>query len=377
MRTWSRPVTLLTIVALLLGFAIQLQTGAAASYSAQWVWQNAYPTLERNQCYRFVVQFRNSGTATWYPDIVHLGTDRPQDRIPGFIREDRCTGQTSGWISGNRVALQESSVPPGGIGSFAFWYTVTPDHAFGVFREYFRPVADGITWMEDWGVYWDVAVVQGATVTQRDAVIREAFYALSPSASGLSSRTITTSQGIMVAGDWNYLWSDQAALSAMLAKYEQANSSVWRRYPYPYQYRATSTPNIGYSPLWGGRSEYGAYGGYGRGGQCKFFANLVLYRSSGYRLQLPTYSTMQYYTRSVGYARPGDVIFRYGSNLTPHVAIVTKILSGDPNSGTVTSVDVVDANWCNRCEIIQRHPISGSTLTQFRVYTGADQGWNW
>ena len=28
----------------------------------------------------------------------------------------------------------------------------------GTYREYFRAVADGVTWMEDYGIYWDVLV---------------------------------------------------------------------------------------------------------------------------------------------------------------------------------------------------------------------------
>lgn len=133
--------------------------GSPSDYRAQWVSQNPYPTLRRNQCYRFVVQFRNTGTAVWHPSVVRLGTDRPQDRIPGFIREDRCTSQPSGWIQPNRVILQELAVPPNSLGTFVFWYTVPHDKAFGTGREYFRPVADFVTWMDDWGVYWDVTVV--------------------------------------------------------------------------------------------------------------------------------------------------------------------------------------------------------------------------
>lgn len=128
-------------------------------YRSAWITQNAYPTLQRGESYRFSIQFRNVGSATWHRGVVNLGTDRSRDRIPGFIREDRRTGQPSGWISGNRVALQEVSVPPGGIGTFVFWYTVPHDHASGTFREYFRPVADGITWMDDCGCHWDVTVV--------------------------------------------------------------------------------------------------------------------------------------------------------------------------------------------------------------------------
>jgi hypothetical protein len=130
-------------------------------YRAAWVTQSGYPTLERNQCAQFSIQFRNVGRATWYKREVNLGTDRPRDRIPGFIREDRCSkpGEPSGWLSSNRVAMREQSVSPGGVATFLFWYTVPPDHQGGTIREYFRLVADGITWMEDCGCFWDVRVV--------------------------------------------------------------------------------------------------------------------------------------------------------------------------------------------------------------------------
>lgn len=132
-------------------------------YHAAFVGQNAYPTIEIGRCYQFVIQFRNTGRATWYRGVVNLGTDRPRDRIPGFIREDRCSGQPSGWINPNRVELRDAAVPPGGVGTFVFSYTVPSTHAVGVVREYFRPVADGVTWMEDCGCYWDVTVRRTVT----------------------------------------------------------------------------------------------------------------------------------------------------------------------------------------------------------------------
>jgi len=132
-------------------------------YHAAWVQQSGFPTIEIGRCHQFTIQFRNTGRATWYRGIVNLGTDRPRDRIPGFIREDRCSGQPSGWINPNRVELREASVPPGGVGTFVFSYTVPSTHAVGMVREYFRPVADGVTWMEDCGCYWDVTVRRTVT----------------------------------------------------------------------------------------------------------------------------------------------------------------------------------------------------------------------
>lgn len=164
-----RHLAIVLIVLLGTGISLELTPSAALAqysmsrnpgdYHAAFVGQNAYPTRQPGQCYRFEIQFRNTGTATWHRGVVNLGTDRPLDRVPGFLRED-CNGRSSGWVSPNRIPLQENAVSPGGIGTFVFSYTITPDHAAGTFREYFRPVADGITWMEDCGCYWDVTVVR-------------------------------------------------------------------------------------------------------------------------------------------------------------------------------------------------------------------------
>lgn len=125
------------------------------SYKAQYVTQNAYPTLAPGQSYQFEVQFKNTGLNTWQRNKLNLATDRVRDREPGF---DRIGGTPTGWISENRVQLVEESVAPGQTGTFRFWYTVPMGKSAGTYREYFRTVADGIRWLEDYGVYWDVTV---------------------------------------------------------------------------------------------------------------------------------------------------------------------------------------------------------------------------
>jgi hypothetical protein len=100
------------------------------------------------------VILRNTGTATWTQDVVHLGTSRDRDRVPNFLRQG--TGP-SGWTSPNRVKMQEQSVAPGYTATFSFWMQNewTPS---GTFNEYFQPVADGIGWLEDYGIYWGVRI---------------------------------------------------------------------------------------------------------------------------------------------------------------------------------------------------------------------------
>ncbi len=120
-----------------------------ASYHAKWVAQSPNPILKPGEITRLWVEFKNTGTTTWTPEIVKLGTANPLDRISYF----RCAS----WLSPNRIRLDQEKVAPGEIGRFTFTICA-PKNVYGTFREYFRPVADGITWMEDYGLYWDITV---------------------------------------------------------------------------------------------------------------------------------------------------------------------------------------------------------------------------
>ena len=127
----------------------------ADTYHSAWVSQTiTYPAFDYiapGQTAQLEVRIRNTGTTAWDKNTVFLGTDRPLDRIPSFIRQ-------SGWTAPNRIQLVESTVAPGQIGTFDFAYTAPMDKADGTYREYFRPVAEGITWLEDQGIFFDVEV---------------------------------------------------------------------------------------------------------------------------------------------------------------------------------------------------------------------------
>jgi hypothetical protein len=142
------------------------------SYLAEFVSQNTYPRLASGWSYKFSITVKNAGTTPWSPAVVHLGTDRDRDRIPGFIREDIVGGNPSGWLSANRIRMftdEITGLPEGDINlnglidanetaTFEFWLSVPATKADGVYKEYFSLVADGITWFNDLGIYWDVTV---------------------------------------------------------------------------------------------------------------------------------------------------------------------------------------------------------------------------
>ena len=125
------------------------------SYAYSFVSQNRYPVLSRRGSYKFVVRIKNTGTKTWRKNKVNLGTSHGTDRVSAFIRGG---GNPSGWISSNRIAFKESSVARNGIATYEFYMKVPSNMPSGVYNEYFQPVAEGIGWMRDVGIYWRVRV---------------------------------------------------------------------------------------------------------------------------------------------------------------------------------------------------------------------------
>jgi hypothetical protein len=132
------------------------------TYHAQWVAQSAYPTVAPGQLAEWVVAFRNTGTAGWYRGLLGanaaLGTSLPLNNE--FASQ---AGLDPGnWQYPSRVAVQTTEyVAPGQIGWFVV--QVRAPKAAGTFRFNVRPVIDGVTWLEDYGVYFELIVVAPKT----------------------------------------------------------------------------------------------------------------------------------------------------------------------------------------------------------------------
>lgn len=100
---------------------------------------------------RFVqIKIKNSGASTWYRWQTNLGTSNPRDRKSNLYDPS--------WLTENRAAtIKESSVSPGSIATFEFWVT---GNESGNYLEYFNPVHEGVTWMNDNGMYLPFTVEQ-------------------------------------------------------------------------------------------------------------------------------------------------------------------------------------------------------------------------
>jgi hypothetical protein len=91
---------------------------------------------------------KNTGAATWYKGGVNLALSNPIDRTS--------TLYDSSWPSQNRPAyFKEDSVAPGQEATYGFWVNL---QKVGAYKEYFTLVADGVTWMNDMGMYFEFNV---------------------------------------------------------------------------------------------------------------------------------------------------------------------------------------------------------------------------
>ena len=124
-----------------------------ANYHSDWATQSAYPTLQAGQVSGTLsIQFRNTGTSTW-----NRGTLGQEARLGINGVNEMWAALAVAWPFTTRPAVQaESSVAPGQLGTFTF--QIRAPSAPGVYYINLRPVIDGVTWMEDQGVFLVVTV---------------------------------------------------------------------------------------------------------------------------------------------------------------------------------------------------------------------------
>jgi len=131
-------------------FAIDIKVNPAI-YSAELINKSSNLVLTPGEETTLMVELRNKGNTVWSSagdKSTKLGTAKPLDRTSAFA--------TTTWPSQNRVAIVDRDTNPEEVGKFVF--TVKAPEKIGVYKEYFRPVVEGITWMEDLNIYWEINV---------------------------------------------------------------------------------------------------------------------------------------------------------------------------------------------------------------------------
>jgi len=131
---------------------LNTQKSLVGNYRWEYVGQSASGNLVAGQKTTWTLSARNTGTATWSnsgSNPVRLGTDRSRDRASSFC--------SNTWINCARPAqLNEASVPPGSIGTFTLQVQAPTNP--GSYNEYFNLVAEGNTWMNELGMFFNPSV---------------------------------------------------------------------------------------------------------------------------------------------------------------------------------------------------------------------------
>lgn len=121
-------------------------------YASAWASQEPLPRLARGASATVTVRVRNRGTSAWVrgtPSEARLG-------IPGDDTVYQQLGIADGWILGARPAVQaEPNVAPSEVATFSFRVRGA---LAGTFQIRLRPVVDGVTWLDDDGIYVVVSV---------------------------------------------------------------------------------------------------------------------------------------------------------------------------------------------------------------------------
>lgn len=117
---------------------------------SRWYTQSLSPVIVVGATADVMIQFRNVGHTRWIkgtPSEIRLGEvgERP---LPDDMKV--------GWPLPNRPAVQaEEVVHENQLATFSFKIAATIP---GAFRLRLRPVVDGVAWLEDEGIYIDIAV---------------------------------------------------------------------------------------------------------------------------------------------------------------------------------------------------------------------------
>ena len=134
-------------------------------FHARWYGQSGYPTLCPGGRSTATVAFYNTGSLGWVSgrmgEAAYLGTWGPepgQDAISPLGGDGTAGSLATGWPRYNRIAVQPAPyVGPGQVAWFQF--TIQAPLTPGYYRLYLRPLIEGATWLEDFGVFWLVTVL--------------------------------------------------------------------------------------------------------------------------------------------------------------------------------------------------------------------------
>lgn len=150
-------------------FAILCTTAAEEKpvYKAQALQKEIKVAADQGDEFEVTIYIKNTGNIPWFSDKApcgrnvyrtRLGTAKPKDRESIFA-------SVFGWIQSNRIEMAEKRVDPGEIATFNF-ISFAPLET-DIYREYFAPVIEGKTWIEDKEALVQIDIAVG-DITEED-----------------------------------------------------------------------------------------------------------------------------------------------------------------------------------------------------------------
>lgn len=139
--------------------------GGVPGFHAAWFGQSGYMRLCPGERSTATVAYANAGSRGWVAgrmgEVAYLGSwdSEPGQDEPSVLGGDGQLGSANtGWPRFNRPAVQPAAyVGPGQVAWFQF--TVQVPARPGTYRLGIRPLVEGAQWMEDFGVYWEITVL--------------------------------------------------------------------------------------------------------------------------------------------------------------------------------------------------------------------------
>jgi hypothetical protein len=109
--------------------------------------------VEPGELFKVNVKIQNAGNTPWFSALgqcpgqayTYLGTTREQDRNSVF-HAPLVFGETQ-WLGANRIKMKTLRANPGEIAEFEF--TGHAPETPGLYREYFAPVVENVTWIKN------------------------------------------------------------------------------------------------------------------------------------------------------------------------------------------------------------------------------------
>ena len=145
----------------------------AATYASQYIDQVGYPTISKGAQATVWFKYKNTGNQTWFDNIgagpgvnpLHIATSHPMNRASVFGGtwggdKNRSAGlfTTVYEADGVTLAANQRATLPGQIAKINFTLSASTNAASGVYREFFQPIIEGLTVMNDPWTFIDVTV---------------------------------------------------------------------------------------------------------------------------------------------------------------------------------------------------------------------------